>query len=73
MACEFCSDIGDGRCVYPYYGLAPHIHDFSKGVSIFDSTVFLDGELPNNFQPDPENKELGTYLYCPKCGAGEKK
>jgi hypothetical protein len=38
--CDYCDD-GNGECVYPYYGLAPHTHQ--QGV--LGSTEFI-GEIP---------------------------
>jgi hypothetical protein len=40
-----------------------------KGQGYLGSTVFLDkSEWPENFEPDMEGDECGTYLYCPHCG-----
>lgn len=67
--CEYCDD-GSGSSIFPFYGLAPHRH----------SVVVVDGEVvgdnrgyPENFEEDsdPDWKGCGTYLYCPKCGAGQ--
>jgi len=57
--CNFCDD-GDGGCVFPYYGLAPHVH--TKPI---DGTVFT-GEIPENFSSDGDG--LGVYTHCLNCG-----
>ena len=70
--CKYCYD-----GIYPYYGMAPHVHDLSGG-SFIGSTVLLPmSTYPKNFEPDPEQVEewkktglapaQGTW-YCPKCG-----
>lgn len=59
--CEICDD-GNGGCVFPYYGLAPHVH--TKPI---DGTVFT-GEIPENFSPDEEEDGLGVYTHCLNCG-----
>lgn len=52
--------------MFPYYGVAPHIHDLSKG-SFIGSTKILDKEKwPKNFVEDMAEPGLGTY-YCPEC------
>ena len=58
--CDYCDD-GNGECVYPYYGLAPHTHQ--QGV--LRSTEFI-GEIPGNFSPDGDG--LGVYTHCLNCG-----
>ncbi|MFW2034177.1 hypothetical protein [Acinetobacter junii] len=58
--CGYCDD-GNGECVYPYYGLAPHTHQ--QGV--LGSTEFI-GEIPDNFSPDGDG--LGVYTHCLNCG-----
>lgn len=73
MTCEFCDD-GDGHCVYPIYGVAPHTHDITLGepLSFIGSTRLLPREQwPANFREDPDCAGLGTYLRCEKCGDGE--
>ena len=57
--CDECHD-GYGGCVYPYYGLAPHVH--TKAI---DGTEFT-GEVPENFSPDGDG--LGIYTHCLNCG-----
>ena len=46
--CEHCDD-GDGLCVFPYYGVAPHTHDFA-GNWIGSTRVLPKGEWGDNFQ-----------------------
>lgn len=66
--CEYCND-GDGGCVYPMYGVAPHHHDLSGG--IIGSTVIDPCESwPANFTEDPEEPGCGVYTHCLHCGAG---
>ena len=59
--CDECHN-GDGGCVYPYYGLAPHIHTQPIG-----GTVFTNDPYPENFSPDENG--LGIYTHCLNCGA----
>ncbi len=59
MACKHCT-APNGDVVYPYYGLAPHVHTQRLGGTEFT------GEVPENFEPDPDAPGLGTY-YCPNC------
>ncbi|MCH4245664.1 hypothetical protein [Acinetobacter gerneri] len=64
--CIFCREHEeDGAgCIFPYYGLAPHIHERP----IF-STEFLNKPLPANFIPDEDGKgETGIYSHCLYCG-----
>lgn len=58
QVCEHCDD-GDGQSVYPYYGLAPHVH--TKPI---DGTEFT-GEIPENFSPDGDG--MGVYTHCLYC------
>ena len=58
--CDHCDD-GNGECVFPYYGLGPHIHTKPIG-----GTEFLDAPLPENFSPDGDG--LGVYTHCLNCG-----
>ena len=68
--CDYCHD-GDGGCIYPYYGLAPHNHELSITGGFMGSTVFLNkNTYPENFHEDPECEGLGTYTNCLKCGNG---
>lgn len=71
--CEMCND-GDGRCVYPYTGLAPHTHEVSKSESgetavLLGGTRFLPRACwPANYRPDINHRGLGTYTHCLNCG-----
>lgn len=68
MTCEHCND-GDGFCVFPFYGVAPHVHVDGEWIG---STQLLPREQwGNNFEEDPDCPGLGTYLRCPHCGDGE--
>lgn len=72
VSCEYCND-GNGGCVYPYYGVAPHSHDLKKTGYIIGSTVIDDAsKWPENFSEDsdPDAKGLGFYTHCLHCGAG---
>lgn len=71
QACDYCDD-GDGFCVFPYYGVAPHTHDQAGGW--VGSTKLLPREQwGDNFREDEEAPGCGVYLRCPKCGRGEEK
>ena len=63
--CESCND-GEGECVFPFYGLAPHKH---IGEKMIGSTV-IDPETgwPPNFHEDCQEKGVGTYDHCLDCG-----
>lgn len=62
--CDYCDD-GSGKCVFPYYGVAPHFH----GKQVIGETSRLPKEnWTNDFEEDPEAKGLGTFLRCPRCG-----
>jgi hypothetical protein len=78
MPCELCDD-SEGVCVFPYYGVAPHVHDVTgreshaDPMAIMGSTrVLPKSEWPSNFQEDPECPGLGTYTHCPRCGDGAR-
>lgn len=68
--CEYCDD-GDGRCAFPYYGVAPHYHGIGR--TFLGSTRFLpESEWPENFSPDEDSRvdgviNAGTYEYCLIC------
>ena len=74
MPCEHCDD-GDGHCVFPYYGIAPHTHALPTPTHPTDwigSTVTLPrDQWGDNFREDPDCPGCGTYLRCEKCGDGE--
>lgn len=73
QSCGSCDD-GDGGCIYPYYGLAPHTHAGVTGdpKSFFGSTRMLPkAEYPENFSEDPEQPGMGTFTHCLHCGAGQ--
>ena len=76
--CEQCDD-GDGHCVFPYYGVAPHIHadtgreSPADPLALIGSTRILPREQwGDNFREDPESPGAGVYMRCPHCGRGEK-
>lgn len=73
--CPVCDD-GEGSCVFPYYGVAPHAHAFTNPDShmgwIGSTRVLPKDQWPENFEEDPDCPGCGSYLYCPACGAGEK-
>jgi len=68
--CNHCDD-GDGRCVYPYYGVAPHCHN-DNGCMVGSTIEKPKNEWPKNFTEDPEVRGLGTYTYCLSCGMRNK-
>ena len=67
MSCEYCDD-GDGGCIYPRYGLAPHIHNTTLTSPTGMSTHFT-GEVPENFKPDTDETGCGIYTHCLECGS----
>lgn len=69
-SCEHCDD-GDGDCVFPYYGVAPHTHDTSEGW-IGSTRIIPKHQWGDNFREDPECPGHGTYLRCPHCWRGEQ-
>lgn len=69
MKCEECKKTG----VYPYYGVAPHVHNLNKTGSFIGSTILLDKEkYPDNY--DDIDNGCGIY-YCPneKCENSKQK
>jgi hypothetical protein len=79
MTCKDCDD-GEGACIYPHYGAAPHIcgYKFSDYV-IGASKQLPEHQWPDNFMPDPETSSgpgeypgCGVYTHCLTCGDGEK-
>lgn len=83
--CDFCMnpDAPDEGCVFPYYGVAPHVHEPPNGrpagapfdaSMLIGSTRIVDKKLwPANFREDPAAPGCGTYTHCPICGRGEEK
>ena len=70
QCCEHCDD-GDGHCVFPYYGVAPHTHDTSQGW-IGSTRLLPSDQWGDNFREDPDCEGHGVYLRCEKCGRGEQ-
>lgn len=71
MPCKYCSDPESGECAYPYYGLAPHnshLREDGTTVAIGNTTFLPKEQWPDNFTPDPDAPNCGTYEYCPECG-----
>ena len=69
MACEECVD-EDGNELLPTYGLAPHDHIADKNGNII-ATVFADKDFyPDNFEPDPDNENMGKW-HCDFCYQGD--
>ena len=66
--CTHCDD-GDGHCVFPYYGAAPHTH--SEGPVIGSTRVLPREQWEANFREDPDCPMQGVYMRCPECGRGE--
>lgn len=54
--CAHCND-GDGECVFPYFGLAPHSHSIDQPKP----------EYPSNYS-DTDGGQ-GVYTHCLVCGA----
>ena len=54
--CDYCDD-GNGECVYPYYGLAPHTHQ--QGV--LGSTEFTAAEFLHILES--EDKIIENNMY----------
>lgn len=67
--CEQCDD-GDGNCIYPFYGVAPHICHWKIGTPIGQSVLLPKEQWPENFRPDQEVDGLGVYTHCLNCGRG---
>ena len=68
--CEHCDD-GDGLCVFPMYGPAPHTHDTSSDW-IGSARTLPKDQWGNNFREDPDCEGHGVYMRCEKCGRGEQ-
>lgn len=62
--CVFCREHEeDGAgCIYPYFGLAPHVH-----TPQLLGTELLNQPYPENFSPDSDG--MGVYTHCLYCGA----
>ena len=72
MSCNNCID-SNGDQIYPYYGLAPHKHDYKDGEIILgSSTVLPKSDWPDNFEEEPGQIDMGTYTHCLDCGGGLK-
>lgn len=70
--CDMCDD-GDGHCVFPYYGVAPHTHEQSHPADWLGSTRLLPKDKwGDNFREDPESPGQGVYMRCPHCGRGDR-
>lgn len=56
MSCEHCEE-GDGTCIFPYKGTAPH--------------MLNETQWPENFKPelnpDGFSSGIGVYEYCMYC------
>lgn len=68
--CDMCDD-GDGHCVFPYYGVAPHVHN-PIGEWLGSTQLLPRHEWGDNFREDPESEGSGVYMRCPRCGRGEQ-
>lgn len=64
-SCPDCND-GDGGCIYPWYGVAPHRH--ADGPIIDSTRIEPKAKWPANFVEDDEEPGLGTYTHCLSCG-----
>lgn len=75
--CPECDD-GEGKCVYPYYGVAPHICGYKLGKPVLGHSVEAPREeWPANFKvdgdPNPGGYPVqGVYTHCLACGRGEQ-
>lgn len=67
--CDMCDD-GEGHCVFPYYGVAPHHHD-PMGEWLGSTRLLPRHEWGDNFREDPDSPGQGTYLRCQHCRRGE--
>lgn len=76
MSCPACDD-GEGGCIYPYYGCAPHTCFYKLGRPPGGSEEAPESEWPENFVLDPEAgprtrtgyPRAGTWTHCLECGA----
>ena len=70
LCCAECDD-GDGNCVFPYYGVAPHTHEAAYPAEWLGSTRLLPrDQWGGNFREDEDAPGHGTYLRCGGCGGG---
>ena len=69
--CAQCDD-GDGVCVFPYFGVAPHIHAGGNEMGVGSTQLMPRAMWGGNFREDPDSRGQGIYLRCPHCGAGEQ-
>ena len=73
--CDLCDD-GDGFCVFPIYGVAPHDCFYMLGTAPGTSREKPESEWPENFVLDPDSgpwtgyPRAGVYTHYPSCGAG---
>ena len=72
--CDYCND-GDGNCAYPVYGVQPHVCFYKKEGgfnNLLGTSDMLPKETwPDNYKPDPEGGNCGTYTHCLECGRGK--
>jgi hypothetical protein len=66
--CLQCSD-GEGGRLYPYYGVAPHIHAGGDEIGIGSTQLMPRAMWPRHFEPDLDDPGCGTYTHCPYCKA----
>lgn len=70
--CPACDD-GQGRSIYPYYGVAPHRCGYSMGKPVIGHSEELpQAEWPANFEPDGAANPggppgAGVYTHCLQC------
>lgn len=62
-----CATCRDGE-LFPQYGVAPHKCFYKiPGATLGQSELLPRSEWPENFTPDAENPQCGTWT-CPDCG-----
>lgn len=78
MACNECDD-GDGGCIYPMYGVGPHVCFYKiEGAVLGESKPIDRDKWPANFieydecKQDAHSPACGIYTHCLNCGDGEK-
>jgi len=67
--CYMCDD-GDGNCLFPYYGVAPHTHEAKPG-GWMNTHIAPREQWGPNFREDPDSPGQGVYMRCPYCNRGE--